>query len=147
MPCPEYTYADDTRTKCIPYDVIYDELHNKLHIGKLLRPDLFCQNQENAHLCDTDKVVGPIMTSNTHHDPNDPLFFFTNREPISHDSYEFHKSRTSPVVNNSHIYMLFTQQNVDITQLGEYMDQVAMTQKQMQISEEQTLINSIMTDF
>jgi hypothetical protein len=61
-----------------------------------VRPDLLCDYQENAHLCDDNrKAVGPIKLDIESEDPAEPVFFLTNREPLETERYEFHKSKLS----------------------------------------------------
>lgn len=43
--------------------------------------------------------------------------------------------------------MLYTKENIELNALSEYMDRSAMTEKQIEITEEQKLINSVFTDF
>jgi hypothetical protein len=50
------------------------------------------------------------------------VFFFSNREALETERYEFHISKKSQVANNSYIYMLYLEENVDLDLLGEYMD-------------------------
>jgi hypothetical protein len=147
MKCPDYSHTDPTHTHCIPFDIIYDELHNKLHLYQLIYPNIFCRNQENAHICDTERVVGPIKLDDTSDDKGQPMFFFTNKEGLQTERFEFHKSKKSSVADISYIYMLYQQQNVDIKVLDEYLDQNQMSSQQVALSEEQLLINSMFEDF
>jgi hypothetical protein len=80
-------------------------------------------------------------------DINEPLFFFTNKGPLTVDGYEYHVSRQSDRRYSSYIYMLFTQQDVDINLLDEYLDEAQQSQADEQLQAEQDLINQIFSDF
>ena len=122
-PCPMYTYSDETRTSCIPFDIITDKLHNKLHLY-LNQPDIFCDEEDNQHLCDSNnRAVGPIKLDRESKDKSQPVFYFLNQEPLETERYEFHVSRASKVSTESYIYMLFEQENMDIDMLDDYLEQ------------------------
>lgn len=123
-----------------------DELHNRLHIHQLIRPDLFCSNQENSHICENEQTVGPVRQNQSSIDINEPLFFFTNKGPLSVDGYEYHVSKRSDSRYSSYLYMLFTEQDVDINLLDEYLDEAQQSQADKQLQAEQDLINQIFSD-
>jgi hypothetical protein len=43
--------------------------------------------------------------------------------------------------------MLFTQQNVELTSLSEFMEKQSMSEQQIKLSEEEVMLNNILTDF
>jgi hypothetical protein len=107
----------------LPYDSIKDELHNKFQIYKIVRPDLLCQLDENSHICDSNKrAVGPIFIDTREFLlPSKPVFYFTNREPLDIEEFEFHKSKQSTVADESYIYMLYMENDIEIDLLDEYL--------------------------
>lgn len=51
LKCPEHTHSSVDSTSCVPFDIISSqELLYPVH--QLIRPDLFCINAKNKHLCD-----------------------------------------------------------------------------------------------
>jgi len=101
-----------------------------------LRFDLFCNDLEHKHICDTSSkenpVVGPIRYDNyadkdeesekNIKSPNDPVFFFAHQSPLETSRFEFHKNRYSTVKDTSFIYMLNTRRNVAFHEVEEYFE-------------------------
>ena len=82
-PCPEYTYPNDKRTACIPYDIITDKSNNMHSLNKLVRPDIFCATQTNQNICDEGKYeIGPITTPSEPGHKSKKVFFLSNKESL-----------------------------------------------------------------
>lgn len=111
--CQDYTYADETRTSCLPYDVIETKADQRFHLHQLLAVDLFCEDSENIHQCDGEsKAVGPIKDQEA---SSKQVFYFTNQQPLATERYEFHKNKNSSIADSSFIYMLQEMKDLSLT--------------------------------
>ena len=121
--CPEYTFANEDRTACIPYDIITDQRDNMHHLNKLMRPDVFCATQKNQNICDEGKrEIGPIALPSVPGRKSQKVFFLSNRESLMTEMYDFHRSKLSPHsrVHQSYVYMLYNWEHAPIDQLREF---------------------------
>ena len=82
-----------------------------------MRPDIFCATQTNQNICDEGKYeIGPITIPSVPGYKSKKVFFFSNKETLFTEMYDFHKSKTSPYskVHQSHIYMLQNLEHVPV---------------------------------
>jgi len=94
--CPEYTFSNEDKTACIPYDIITDQANNMHHLNKLMRADVFCSTQKNQNICDEGKrEIGPITLPSVPGHKSQKVFFLSNRESLMTEMYDFHKSKVS----------------------------------------------------
>jgi hypothetical protein len=115
--------SNQERTVCYARDVVVDSEQHMINMYKISRFDLFCQEEENLHVCDDEETnfVGPIKFDENSEDKNQPIFYFAHKEPLKTERYEFHKSRYSKVADSSFIYMLYQVEHVEISQIEEYL--------------------------
>ena len=57
-PCPSYTYPNENKTECVPFDLLHTQ-DAIVPIHKTIRPDLFCLNPKHTSMCDNNNI-GPI---------------------------------------------------------------------------------------
>jgi hypothetical protein len=115
--------SNEERTVCFARDVVVDNEQHMFNMYKVQRFDLFCQEEENLHVCDDEDTnfVGPIKLDETNTNNTQPIFYFANKEGLKTERYEFHKSRFSKVAESSFIYMLYNVQHVEISHVEEYL--------------------------
>jgi len=148
--CPEYTYSDEDRVSCQLFDSIIDSLHNNFHVYRLSDIEDVCQRSDFQAICDTNqKSLGPILLDPDSTDKTQPVFFFTNKDALDTDRFEFHKSKSSVVSDRSYVFMLYQQQDVDISLLDDYLESSTetLTPQEQEISDEFKLINQVFSDF
>ena len=80
-------------------------------------------DEANQYACDGEysSVVGPIKYDKESNDKQQPVFFFSNEQPLETDKYEFHKNRKSLVANSSYVYMLYELDNIDVGIIEDYL--------------------------
>lgn len=123
---------------CKPYDVISSRKNDRVHIHKLLRTDLLCEEDEHAQQCDSDNlVVGPIKQKD-----DEDVFYIVNQGPLEIERFEFHKSKNSLVADSSYIYMLKTMKNYELSQLDEYLGK-----GNNQVTDEEVMEEMLLADF
>lgn len=117
--CPDFTFPNSERTKCVPYDRITTKYGNMFALY-MLRPEQFCRKKENIHYCNQDKnAIGPINQNKFINTNQDVLFFFTNSSPLLTDSIEFHKQKSTSETNQNHsyIYLIFELKHAQVSQI------------------------------
>ena len=117
------------RKTCVAYDT-FTEKSKYMFPSYLLRPDVICRNGKNGNICESDReIVGPIkakrQAGDTEASKTQPVYYFTNRQPLQTERYEFHKSLYTDRMQNdqSYVYMLFDLTNAPISQLSEFIQQ------------------------
>ena len=99
----------------------------------LANPDQICT--EGSYFCDG-KILGPVKNKTENSDQSDLIFYFSNKEALKTDRYDFHVSKMSDEVHleKSYVYLLYNIKNAPVGQLQEFLDQ------QSQISDPQMLM-------
>ena len=84
-------------------------------------PAGFCSSVQNQNLCDgSSSQIGLIVSRVEDERFNKAVFFFSDRQPLETDRFEFH-SKQSGENNQSYIYMLFDLKHAPISQVKEYL--------------------------
>lgn len=111
--CPEFTYS--TSTTCEAFDQIVFK-DGTQHMHYLSKPSQICS--QNKYLCEG-KLLGPVKNKTQASDTSDLIFYFSNRDELKTDRYDFHESKLSDEVhlNKSYIYLLYNIKNAPVGQL------------------------------
>jgi len=120
--CPAHTHSTMDRTSCEPFDMV-SESGNLYPIHQVVRPDFFCRDVKNSQICKEESdQIGPIPASYESSMKGQSVFYFTNREPLITDRYEFHTSKfAAPLTANaSYVYMLLELKNAPANLLTDY---------------------------
>ena len=121
--CPKGTISSDDRQKCHPVD-LFEQRANMFDMEALQRFDLMCSKLEHMHNCESENstAIGPIKVTTSKSLHEQPIFYFTYDGPLQElESIEFLKNKSSPISENSFIYMLVPRQHLSLRDIHDYL--------------------------